>query len=297
MKIINTGEDMARIRVELERVLGPSKHGVYLDYIANMKEVLPSPERSIEHHVLPEALFPKFKNLHAHPWNGLYLTQAQHQTGHVFLLADYPSNLRLSDALKMVWHTTNLSLSMEKVNKIIKHAKAIGGKATVNSMKIARKLGVSNTTVRKVLIANGIKTMSIGEALQIPAKEQEIIIRLAKVVNGNATAQAKDISRIVGVSDGTVRNLLIRNGIKPMNKGGAQLLPQKIQKRIIRLAKVVDGKATVSAHSIASQMGKVGSNGSSVTATLRRNGIKSMTRSEASKAHWVKRIKSRRPVN
>lgn len=280
MIVADIRQDMARICTELERVLGPSEHQGYLHYIASIKPVLlnpENPESKILHHVLPQALFPKFRDLFKHPWNGVYLTKSQHQMAHASLLMDYPGRAQLSDALKIVWRTKSDSPNENQMKKIIKLARVVDGRATMSSSSIARKVGVNHGPVRNALKSNGIKPMG-REAQHISAKKQERIIRLAKVVDGKATVDMSSIMRKVSSSYYPTLDIFRKNGIKPMTLGEAQQIPAKKQQEIIRLAKVVNGKATMYALHIAR---KAGVSRVAVSSTLKRVGIKPMNQSEA----------------
>lgn len=155
------------------------------------------------------------------------------------------------------------------------------GKATVPRAHAADAVGCSPTAVQGWANRNGIRLLTNAEVQGGGPQRDAQIRKQCRIVNGRPTVGAKVVARRLGCDDSTVIACLRRHGIEPLTNLEAHGSNQERDKQILRLSRIVNGRPTVGAKSVAQY---VGCDGKTVRACLRRHGIEPLNYREGQKA-------------
>lgn len=98
------------------------------------------------HHILPKSLFPEYKNLNEHRWNGTHLSIDNHKKAHS-LLASAIYNEKIFAAWWMMHQTDENKNSSEHYLKAIEYKKAAAKKA--NTSMVVATDGIRNIRISK----------------------------------------------------------------------------------------------------------------------------------------------------
>jgi len=100
------------------RIKSQEKLKQYIEYCINNKKVKIKSKTSY-HHVLPQALFPEYKNLKENPWNGAHLLHSDHYYAHWLLTEAINDYGQLSAFCAM--HNKDMKLGKIEEKDLISH--------------------------------------------------------------------------------------------------------------------------------------------------------------------------------
>lgn len=95
----------------------------YVRYITHHKNNPTKEEYTELHHICPSSMFPDYKNLNEHEWNGVYLSRRQHILAHIMLHRTFNTIQTASALMYMLsidYHNTNNILinSLDRIYSI-----------------------------------------------------------------------------------------------------------------------------------------------------------------------------------
>lgn len=143
----------------------------YIHFIAQCKNENANMELTYKehHHVLPRKLFPQYKDLQEHPWNGIYLTIKQHIWAHWYLMKAYDGAMIF--AFRQMSNRGKSALSKEELNEIIPLLEEAKIKAVLLHsaiMKEKYKNPQNTPTYNKRCITNGTVNKMISKDEEVP---------------------------------------------------------------------------------------------------------------------------------
>ena len=101
----------------------------------------------------------------------------------------------------------------------------------LSTVQIAKQFNVSNGTIGRILVRNGITRRSSSPKKLTPEQEKEIV---SLYTDTNNPLNAVQIASRFNVSKGTIANILVRNGITRRSSSPKKLTPEQ-EKEIVSL--------------------------------------------------------------